>query len=76
MPKLSEKDDLNAIKERIIQDSATWGSNNSGMKYLPFKFIVNGNDIEVSQIGTGRKESFDTFVKNEPKALKEIINLI
>lgn len=76
LPKLSEKDDLNAIKERIIQDSATWGSNNSGMKYLPFKFIVNGNDIEVSQIGTGRKESFDTFVKNEPKALKEIINLI
>lgn len=76
LPKLSEKDDLNAIKERIIQDSATWGSNNSGMKYLPFKFIINGNDIEVSQIGTGRKESFDTFVKNEPKALKEIINLI
>ena len=76
LPKLSEKDDLNAIKERIIQDSATWGSNNSGMKYLPFKFIVNGEDVEVSQVGTGRKESFDTFIKKEPRALKQILNLI
>lgn len=76
LPKLSEKDDLNAIKERIIQDSATWGSNNSGMKYLPFKFIVDGEDVEVSQVGTGRKESFDTFIKKEPRALKQILNLI
>lgn len=75
LPKLSEKDDLNAIKERIIQDSATWGSNNSGTKYLPYKFIVNGEDVEVSQIGTGRKESFEQFIKDEPKALKEILKL-
>ena len=72
----SEKTDLKAIKDKIIEDSATWGSNNSGTKYLPFKFIVNGEDVEVSQVGTGRKESFDAFIKNEPKALRQIISLI
>lgn len=70
-----EKSDISAIKERIIEDSATWNSDNSGSKYLPFKFIVNGDKVEVSQVGTARKEALEQFIKDEPHSLRKIVSL-
>ena len=69
----NEKFDL---KKAIIDASKEWESNNSGGRYLPFKFTVDGDNVLVSQVGTGRKEDIDSFIKKEPFAAKQIINLI
>lgn len=43
---------------------------------LPFKFTVEGNELYISQIGTGRKLPFDDFLKAEPKAGKQIVEVM
>lgn len=64
------------LKSKIKKDSKTWNSDNSGTKYLPFRFFIDNDKILVSQIGTARKEDIDTFIKNEPNAAKTISTLI
>lgn len=73
---LPEKPNKNDIKEALLKDSETWNNGNSGSKYLPFRFVKDGDNILVSMIGTARKEDFDTFIKHEPGALSKLINLI
>lgn len=73
---LPEKPNKNDIKEALLKDSETWNNGNSGSKYLPFRFVKDGDNILVSMIGTARKEDFDTFIKHEPGAFSKLINLI
>lgn len=73
---LPEKPNKNDIKEALLKDSETWNNGNSGSKYLPFRFVRDGDNILASMIGTARKEDFDTFIKHEPGALSKLINLI
>lgn len=49
---------------------------NGGGTYLPFKFSLDGDEVMVSQIGTGRKEPFDEFLKHEPFAGKQIVEMM
>ena len=71
---LSESKDLiNDIKKAIINDSNNWDGNDSKEKFLPFRFIIDGGDIIVSQIGTARKLPFEEFIKKEPTAIKQIM---
>lgn len=44
--------------------------------YLPFKFTIENGELYVSQIGTGRKLPFDEFLKAEPTAGKQIIEVM
>jgi len=47
-----------------------------GGTYLPFKFTVEDGELYISQIGTGRKLPFDDFLKAEPMAGKQIIEVM
>lgn len=66
---LPEKPTKNDLKDALLKDSENWQNGNSGSKYLPFRFIKDGDNLLVSMIGTARKEDFDTFVKHEPGAI-------
>ena len=77
LPKLGESKDItNDIKKAIIEDSNNWGGNDSKGKFLPFRFIIDGEDIIVAQIGTARKLPFEEFIKKEPTAIKQIMERI
>ena len=73
LPNLNSADD---VKEAIIEDSKNWSDNNSGSKFLPFRFSVVGDEVVVSKIGTARKEDFDTFAKDEPGSVEQIKNIL
>lgn len=73
---LPEKPTKNDLKDALLKDSENWVNDNSGSKYLPFRFVKDGDNLLVSMIGTARKEDFDTFIKHEPGALSKLINLI
>ena len=73
LPNLNSADD---VKEAIIEDSKNWSGNNSGSKFLPFRFSVVGDEVVVSKIGTARKEDFDTFAKDEPGSVEQIKNIL
>lgn len=69
LPELNSAED---VKKAIIDDSKNWNSENSGSRFLPFKFTVVGDEVIVSQIGTARKEDFDLFAKDEPGSVNQI----
>lgn len=69
LPKDASKND---IKKALLENSRNWDGNDSKGRFLPFRFIINGNDIIVSQIGTARKLPFDEFVKKEPGAIQQL----
>lgn len=73
---LPEKPTKNDLKDALLKDSENWQNGNSGSKYLPFRFVKEGDNLLVSMIGTARKEDFDTFVKHEPGAIQKLVNLI
>lgn len=74
LPKLGESKDItNDIKKAILEDSNTWENNDSKGKFLPFRFLVDNDDIIVSQIGTSRKLPFEEFIKKEPTAIRQIM---
>lgn len=73
---LPEKPTKNDLKAALLKDSENWQNGNSGSKYLPFRFVKDGDNLLVSLIGTARKEDFDTFVKYEPGAVQKLVNLI
>ena len=60
--------ELHDIKEMMTKQG--------GGTYLPFKFTVENGELYISQIGTGRKLPFDDFLKAEPTAGKQIIEVI
>lgn len=60
--------DLPNIKEMMTKQG--------GGIYLPFKFTIENGELYVSQIGTGRKLPFDEFLKAEPTAGKQLIELM
>lgn len=73
---LPEKPTKNDLKTALLKDSENWQNGNSGSKYLPFRFVKDGDNLLVSMIGTARKEDFDTFVKHEPgtiSVLKKVL---
>lgn len=64
-------------KERYeLPDIRNLIKQNGGGTYLPFKFTLEGDEIMVSQIGTGRKEPIDDFLKHEPFAGKQIVEIM
>ncbi len=69
---LPEKPTKNDLKTALLKDSENWQNGNSGSKYLPFRFVKDGDNLLVSMIGTARKEDFDTFVKHEPSAISAL----
>ena len=69
LPKMNKTD----IKEALLADSVNWENGDSKGKFLPYRFITDGNDIIVSKIGTALKENFDSFIKKEPGAINEIL---
>lgn len=74
LPKLGESKYISSdIKKAILEDSNNWGGNDSKGKFLPFRFLVDGDDIIVSQIGTSRKLPFEEFIKKEPTAIRQIM---
>ena len=83
--------DIKTDEQADLPDGETWTENNDhwelpdikkmlseqgGGTYLPFKFTVENGELYVSQIGTGRKLPFDDFLKAEPFAGKQIIELM
>ena len=83
--------DIKTDEQADLPSGETWTENNDhwelpdikkmlseqgGGTYLPFKFIVENGELYVSQIGTGRKLPFDDFLKAEPFAGKQIIELM
>lgn len=85
------KKDIKTDEQADLPDGETWTENNDhwelpdikkmmekqgGGTYLPFKFTVENGELYVSQIGTGRKLPFDEFLKAEPFAGKQIIELM
>lgn len=83
--------DIKTDEQADLPDGETWTENNDhwelpdikkmlseqgGGVYLPFKFTIENGELYVSQIGTGRKLPFDEFLKAEPFAGKQIIELM
>lgn len=83
--------DIKTNEQADLPSGETWTENNDhwelpdikemmtkqgGGVYLPFKFTVENGELYVSQIGTGRKLPFDEFLKAEPFAGKQIIELM
>lgn len=64
-------------KERFeLPDIKKMMTEQGGGIHLPFKFTVEGGELYISQIGTGRKLPFDDFLKAEPKAAKQLIDVM
>ena len=83
--------DIKTNEQADLPGGETWTENNDhwelpdikemmtkqgGGIHLPFKFTVENGELYVSQIGTGRKLPFDEFLKAEPFAGKQIIELM
>lgn len=83
--------DIKPNEQADLPGGETWTENNDhwelpdikemmtkrgGGTYLPFKFTIENGELYVSQIGTGRKLPFDDFLKVEPLAGKQIIELM
>lgn len=85
------EENIKADEQADLPSGETWTENNDhwelpdikemmtkqgGGTYLPFKFTVENGELYISQIGTGRKLPFDDFLKVEPMAGKQIIEVI
>lgn len=81
VPSINRNLNVASIKEKIIGLSKGWPTENgyrySGPKYLPFKFWVKDDTVELAQIGTGRhRQSLEAFIKKEPRALQQLMGVL
>lgn len=81
VPSINKNLNVASIKEKIIGLSKGWPTENgyrySGPKYLPFKFWVKDDTVELAQIGTGRhRQSLEAFIKKEPRALQQLMGTL
>lgn len=81
VPSINKNLNVASIKEKIIGLSKGWPTENgyrySGPKYLPFKFWVKDDTVELAQIGTGRhRQSLEAFIKKEPRALQQLMGAL
>ena len=81
VPSINKNLNVASIKEKIIGLSKGWPTENgyrySGPKYLPFKFWVKDDTVELAQIGTGRhRQSLEAFTKKEPRALQQLMGVL
>ena len=82
---------IKSNEQADLPDGETWTENNDhfdlpnikemmtkqgGGIYLPFKFTIENGELYISQIGTGRKLPFDEFLKVEPTAGKQLIEVM
>lgn len=85
------EENIKTNEQADLPSGETWTENNDhwelpdikemmtkqgGGTYLPFKFTVEDGELYISQIGTGRKLPFDDFLKAEPMAGKQIIEVM
>lgn len=85
------EENIKTNEQADLPSGETWTENNDhwelpdikemmtkqgGGTYLPFKFTVENGELYISQIGTGRKLPFDDFLKAEPLAGKQIIEVM
>lgn len=88
---VEHEENIKTNEQADLPSGETWTENNDhfelpdikemmtkqgGGTYLPFKFTVENGELYISQIGTGRKLPFDDFLKVEPMAGKQIIEVI
>ena len=88
---VEHEENIKSDEQADLPSGETWTENNDhwelpdikemmtkqgGGTYLPFKFTVEDGELYISQIGTGRKLPFDDFLKAEPTAGKQIIEVI
>ena len=88
---VEHEENIKSDEQADLPSGETWTENNDhwelpdikemmtkqgGGTYLPFKFTVENGELYISQIGTGRKLPFDDFLKAEPTAGKQIIEVI
>ena len=81
VPSINKNLNVASIREKIIGLSKGWPTENgyrySGPKYLPFKFWVKDDTVEIAQIGTGRhRQSLEAFIKKEPRALQQLMGAL
>lgn len=81
VPSINKNLNVASIKEKIIGLSKGWPTENgyrySGPKYLPFKFWVKDDTVELAQIGTGRhRQSLEAFIKKEPRSLQQLMGVL
>ena len=81
VPSINKNLNVASIREKIIGLSKGWPTENgyrySGPKYLPFKFWVKDDTVELAQIGTGRhRQSLEAFIKKEPRALQQLMGIL
>ena len=81
VPSINKNLNAASIREKIIGLSKGWPTENgyrySGPKYLPFKFWVKEDTVEIAQIGTDRhKQSLEAFIKKEPRALQQLMGAL
>ena len=81
VPFINKNLNVASIREKIIGLSKGWpmekGYRYSGPKYLPFKFWVKDDTVELVQIGTGRhRQSLESFIKKEPRALQQLMGAL
>ena len=81
VPFINKNLNVASIREKIIGLSKGWpmekGCRYSGPKYLPFKFWVKDDTVELVQIGTGRhRQSLESFIKKEPRALQQLMGAL
>lgn len=88
---VEHEENIKTNEQADLPSGETWTENNDhwelpdikemmtkqgGGTYLPFKFTVEDGELYISQIGTGRKLPFDDFLKAEPLAGKQIIEVM
>ncbi len=81
VPFINKNLNVASIREKIIGLSKGWpmekGYRYSGPKYLPFKFWVKDDTVELVQVGTGRhRQSLESFIKKEPGALQQLMGAL
>lgn len=81
VPSINKNLNVASIREKIIGLSKGWPTENgyrySGPKYLPFKFWVKDDTVELAQIGTGRhRQSLEAFIKKEPRSLQQLMGAL
>lgn len=81
VPSINKNLNVASIREKIIGLSKGWpmekGCRYSGPKYLPFKFWVKDDTVELVQVGTGRhRQSLESFIKKEPRALQQLMSAL
>ena len=81
VPFINKNLNVASIREKIIGLSKGWpmekGYRYSGPKYLPFKFWVKDDAVELVQVGTGRhRQSLESFIKKEPRALQQLMGAL